>query len=86
MNAQRVLALVGKELRKVYREPALLFMVILFPIMLTVAFGATFGALGGGGDSKYTVGVVNLDKSATPWAGAFKKGVSDTGMLVVSDY
>jgi len=86
MNTQRVLALAGKELRKVYREPALLFMVIIFPIMLTVAFGATFGALGGGGDSKYAVGVVNLDKSATPWADAFKKGISDTGVLVVNDY
>lgn len=86
MNMQRILALVGKELRKVYREPALLFMVILFPIMLTVAFGAMFGALGGGGDSKYVIGVVNLDSSATPWADTFKKGISDTGMLVVSDY
>jgi ABC-type multidrug transport system permease subunit len=86
MNMQRVLALAAKELRRVYREPAILFMVIVFPIMLTVAFGATFGALGGGGDSKYTVGVVNFDSSATPWAGAFKKGISDTGVLVVSDY
>ncbi|MCX6654613.1 MAG: ABC transporter permease [Candidatus Bathyarchaeota archaeon] len=86
MNMQCVLALAAKELRRVYREPAILFMVIVFPIMLTVAFGATFGALGGGGDSKYTVGVVNFDSSATPWAGAFKKGISDTGVLVVSDY
>jgi ABC-type multidrug transport system permease subunit len=86
MNMQRILALAGKELRKVYREPALLFMVILFPVLLTVAFGATFGAFSGGGDSKYTIGVVNLDDSATSWAGAFKKGISDTEVLVVSDY
>jgi ABC-2 type transport system permease protein len=86
VNAQRILALTGKELRKVYREPALLFMVILFPVMLTVAFGATFGALGGGGDTTYAVGVVNLDHSATLWAAAFKSGISATGMLVVVDY
>jgi ABC-type multidrug transport system permease subunit len=86
VNAQRILALTGKELRKVYREPALLFMVILFPVMLTVAFGGTFGALGGGGDTNYAVGVVNLDHSATPWAAAFKSGISATGMLVVVDY
>jgi ABC-type multidrug transport system permease subunit len=85
VNTQRILALASKELKRVYREPAILFMVIVFPLMLTVAFGATFGALGGG-DSKYTIGVVNLDDSATPWANTFKKGISDTGMLLVSDY
>ena len=60
MDARRVYALVVKELKRTTREPANLFMVIVFPLLLTIAFGASFGAIGGG-DSKYSVAVVNQD-------------------------
>lgn len=44
---QRVLALVKMELLKLIREPAILFLNMLFPAILTLVFGLAFGALGG---------------------------------------
>ena len=88
MRTQIVTALVVKELKKLVREPAYLFMALLFPMILTVAFGAAFGGLGSGGtDSTYTVGLVDLDASASQnWADSFREGISETGALVVADY
>ena len=88
MRAQRVTALVTKELKKLVREPANLFMALIFPIVMTVAFGAAFGGLGSGNmDATYTVGIVDLDASANPvWAEAFREGISDTGVLIVRQY
>ena len=42
MNIQKILALVKVQLKKLYREPALLFLMILFPVMLTFFFGLGF--------------------------------------------
>ena len=88
MRAQRVSALVAKELRRLVREPANLFMAIIFPIVMTVAFGAAFGGLGSGStDATYTVGIVDLDTSANPaWTEAFREGIYDTSVLIVKDY
>jgi ABC-2 type transport system permease protein len=88
MRAQRIRALVAKELKKLVREPANLFMALLFPVILTVAFGAAFGGLGSGGtDATYTVGLVDLDASASgSWADSFREGISATGALVVTEY
>jgi ABC-type multidrug transport system permease subunit len=88
MRAQRVTALVTKELKKLVREPANLFMALIFPIVMTVAFGAAFGGLGSGNmDATYTIGIVDLDTSANPsWAEVFKEGISDTGVLIVQEY
>jgi ABC-type multidrug transport system permease subunit len=88
MKAQRIRTLVFKDLKRVVREPANLFMALLFPMILTVAFGAAFGGLGSGGvDMTYAVGLVDLDVSANhAWAEAFREGISATGALVVSDY
>ena len=47
MNTQRVFALTKKELKKTIREPAVLFMIFLFPIVFVFAFGASFGGFGG---------------------------------------
>ena len=44
---QRVLALVKMELLKLIREPANLFLNLLFPAILTLVFGLAFGSLGG---------------------------------------
>ena len=60
MNPRRVSALVVKELKRTIREPANLFMVIMFPLVLTIAFGASFGAIGGG-ESRYSIAVINQD-------------------------
>ncbi len=60
MDIGRTFALVSKEIKRVVREPANLFMVVIFPLVLTLAFGASFGAMGGG-ESRYTVGVVSYD-------------------------
>jgi len=88
LRAQGVRALVVKELKRVIREPANLFMAILFPMILTAAFGAAFGGLGtGGGDTTYAVGFVDLDESANPaWAAAFREGIVRTAVLNVVDY
>jgi ABC-2 type transport system permease protein len=64
MNLQRVLALTKKELKRIIREPAGLFMIFLFPIVFVFAFGASFGGFGGNGSTTtYQLGVVNLDQT-----------------------
>jgi len=62
MKLQRVFALTEKEMKKTVREPAVLFMIFLFPIVFVFAFGASFGGVGGG-QPVYQMGVVNLDQA-----------------------
>ena len=47
MDRQRVAAMVRKDLKATVREPAALFILLLFPVMLTLIFGVTFGGIGG---------------------------------------
>ncbi|MFW9824590.1 MAG: ABC transporter permease [Candidatus Thorarchaeota archaeon] len=42
MKIQRILALLKMDLKKIIREPAFLFLMLLFPAILTVAFGFAF--------------------------------------------
>ncbi|MFX1503668.1 MAG: ABC transporter permease [Promethearchaeota archaeon] len=42
MNTQRFFALLKMELKKIIREPAYLFLMFLFPAVLTIIFGFTF--------------------------------------------
>ena len=84
MNIQRISALVKKELLRIIREPANLFLVFLFPVVLTLAFGAAFGAMGTSSETKYTIGVVNLD--TTPWSTAFIGNISESGVLIPQEY
>lgn len=42
MNVQKILALVKMELKKLIREPANLFLMLLFPAVLTIVFGFAF--------------------------------------------
>jgi len=84
MKLQRLRSLVAKDLKRVVREPANLFMAIIFSLILTVSFG---GIGSGGGDITYTVGLVNLDASGShEWAEAFRDGIWATGALVVAEY
>ena len=42
MNTQRLFALLKMELKKIIREPAYLFLMFLFPAVLTIVFGFAF--------------------------------------------
>ena len=64
MKLQRITALVKKEFKKTIREPAVLFMIFLFPIIFVFAFGASFGGVGGSQTVTYNIGVVNLDHAS----------------------
>lgn len=61
MKLQRIAALTKKELKKTIREPAVLFMIFLFPIVFVFAFGASFGGVGSSQTATYNIGVVNMD-------------------------
>ncbi|MHA1912814.1 MAG: ABC transporter permease [Promethearchaeota archaeon] len=45
MKSQRIFALVKMELLKIIREPAYLFLMLLFPAVLTLVFGVSFGGI-----------------------------------------
>jgi ABC-2 type transport system permease protein len=64
MKLQRVAALTKKELKKTVRDPAALFMIFLFPIVFVLAFGLSFGGVGGDVTVVYQVGVVSLDANS----------------------
>ncbi len=59
MKTQRVMALTKKEMKKTVREPAVLFMIFLFPVVFVFAFGSAFS---GGGQPTYNTGIVNMDQ------------------------
>ena len=48
MNMLRVFALVKMELKKVLREPAYLFLMLLFPAVLSLIFGLVFSSIPSG--------------------------------------
>ena len=83
MNTIRVSALVSKEIKRILREPANLFLVFIFPLVLTLAFGASFGALGGG-ESRYSVALVNLDEGQ--WGATLKTALTGITAVEVKDY
>jgi ABC-type Na+ efflux pump permease subunit len=84
MKLQRVAALTKKELKKTIREPAVLFMIFLFPIVFVFAFGASFGGFGGSGPANYAVGVVNQD--GNQWSQTFIDSLTATKIVTVSVY
>ncbi|MHA1983867.1 MAG: ABC transporter permease [Candidatus Hodarchaeales archaeon] len=84
MKIQRIISLVEKDLKMKIRQPAALFMVFLFPLVLTGAFGLAFGSLGGSTDISYTVGVVDLDESN--WSGYFRGNLSNSEVVSIVDF
>jgi hypothetical protein len=58
-------------------------MVIVFPLLLTIAFGASFGAIGGG-ESRYSIAVINED--AGPAGVAFTSVLSHIEVLSIQNY
>ncbi|MGB9714064.1 MAG: ABC transporter permease [Candidatus Bathyarchaeales archaeon] len=83
MKFQRVTALTKKEVKKTVREPAVLFMIFLFPVVFVLAFGASFGGLGDA-QPVYNIGVVNMDGANL--SQAFIAALSDAKILSVQVY
>jgi len=88
MNLRRVLALTKKELRKTAREPAVLFLLVLFPVMFTFVFGFAFGGIGGGNTTSFDVGLLNLDATSlqADWSLSFVDNLTTSDVLVVHAY
>jgi ABC-2 type transport system permease protein len=88
MIMQRISALVKKDLKKTIREPAVLFMIFLFPIMFVLAFGTSFGGVEGGGQPVYQIGVVNMDHASANSQSSILliNSLSNTGILNVHTY
>jgi ABC-type multidrug transport system permease subunit len=82
MNTHRINAIVRKDLTKMIREPATLFLVILFPVMLTVVFGVSFGAVGGSTQS-YNIGIFdhNMNEGPVNWSHNFVENLSEKNIL-----
>jgi ABC-type multidrug transport system permease subunit len=69
------------------REPAILFLIILFPVVMTLAFGASFGAIGGTQSTAYEIGIVNEDSEEyRQWSEFFIGNLTDTEILKIRDY
>lgn len=86
MKLQRVFALTKKEMKKTVREPAVLFMIFLFPIVFVFAFGASFGGVGGG-QPVYHMGVVNMDRAnSVNSSQIFLTALSNTKILSIQIY
>ncbi|MGE5379363.1 MAG: ABC transporter permease [Candidatus Saccharibacteria bacterium] len=86
MKLSRTMALTSSNLKRTFREPSFLFLVIMFPIALTILFGTAFGAVGGG-DTIYKMGVVDLDHSADhQWSDALSANMTATKILQTSSY
>jgi ABC-2 type transport system permease protein len=84
MKLQRVIALTKKEMKKTVREPAVLFMIFLFPIVFVFAFGSAFS---GGGQPIYNIGVVNMDQGNSVNASqTLLTALSDTKILNLQMY
>ena len=86
MRPQRLRALASSHIKGLLREPATLFLLILFPIVLTLFFGFSFGAIGGS-EVTYSVAVVNHDDGANAsWSHAFIENLSANQILRVEIY
>jgi len=87
MNRQRVLAIVGKDLKKIIREPAMLFLIVLFPLMLTLVFGISMGGVGGDTTQTYILGVVDHGTSSSGLCSShFIENLTANPMLSVQSY
>ena len=88
MDLQRVGAMVRKDLKATVREPSSLFILLLFPVMLTLIFAVTFGGIGGTGATTYRIGVVDLNAAgpSAHWSADLVGNLTATQILQVKDY
>jgi ABC-2 type transport system permease protein len=87
MKLSRALTLAKKDWKRMYREPAFLFLIILFPVMLTIAFGTSFGAVGGSQPATYNLGIVypGGGNASTP-SHQFALALTATDVLKVQNF
>jgi ABC-type multidrug transport system permease subunit len=85
LKLQRVAALAKKNLLALVRDPGALFMLILFPVIATMAFGFSFGTADSG-QPTYEIGVVNADFSGLRWSQYLIGNLSETMILNVQNY
>jgi ABC-2 type transport system permease protein len=87
LNFSRLATLVKVNIKMIVREPASLFMVVLFPVMLTLFFGMAYGGVGGS-QTTYQVGVVNLVPTGAQgyWTQSFLGNLTSVQLLQVHSY
>ncbi|MHA1906215.1 MAG: ABC transporter permease [Candidatus Thorarchaeota archaeon] len=88
MKIRRVVALVKKDLKMFAREPAALFMLLLFPLVVSVVFGVAFGGMNNGGDVEFQIGIVNMDGTSTnsDWSDSFIGNLTEINGTIISHY
>ncbi len=88
MDSQRIFALVKKNIRKLTRDPGTVFLLILFPVVLTIVFGFAFGGIGESGPQSFEIGVVNLDQSSynPEWSTWFVANLTETDGVNLVQY
>jgi len=88
MKLQRIIALTKTDLKKLTREPEVLFMMLLFPLVLTLAFGTSFGALGGSQSTTYQIGVVDMNPTGPykQWSQLLIDIMTNTKILSIKIY
>ena len=77
-----------KDLKLFVREPATLFLLILFPLMVSFIFGLAFGGMDSGGDTQFQIGLVNMDANSTDvnWSDSFVGNLTAVNGTVISFY
>ncbi len=75
------------EFKKLVREPAQLFLMILFPAILTLSFGLAFGSIETG-EQKYDLCIINLNESGRypGWSEEFVTNIAQTGVFSFKNY
>jgi ABC-type multidrug transport system permease subunit len=88
MKFRRVYSLAKKDLKGIAREPAGLFLILLFPVLMTLVFGFAFGAVGGSQPTTYPIGVINMSEGAPhpEWGQYFIGNLSQSQGLNVQIY
>jgi len=88
VDYRRILALVKKDMRKLIRDKGTLFLLVLFPVVLTTVFGFAFGGIGGSEPQNFEIGVVNLDQQSShlEWSNRFLANLSVTDGVVISQF
>lgn len=86
MKIQRIKAIILKEFSRMLKDPAMLFLIIIFPIVLTLAFGFSFGQIGSNGESVYDVTLINgdLEGNFPEWSENFITNLSKNEALEIS--
>ncbi|TFG06695.1 ABC transporter permease [Candidatus Thorarchaeota archaeon] len=85
MGLRRVSALSKKNLKMFTRQPAVLFLLLLFPLIVTATFGLAFGGMGEGGTSNFDIGLLNLDTATADaqWAESFEGNLTELEGITV---